>query len=223
MNGPRNMWTGFGRSVNTYFVPLQEKVGAENVDRRWPSGSASTFRSSNDAEITAEREQAAPVRAVHPRRHRHRAAGAGQRVRDRGRRRQVLRADPGQSRSSTSRATSCDVGRPAVQAGRRARRSPAPPSTRPAARSATRRPAASAPAAPPARTAGGRAASRRPPGRRQDRHHRQQLDRQRWSSTHQAARGRRHLADPDFAQTSHTTARRAAGQQGGRRTPCATP
>ena len=35
MNGPHNMWTGFGRSVNTYFVPLQEKVGAENVDRRW--------------------------------------------------------------------------------------------------------------------------------------------------------------------------------------------
>ena len=25
------MWTGFGRSVNTYFVPLQERVGAENV------------------------------------------------------------------------------------------------------------------------------------------------------------------------------------------------
>jgi membrane peptidoglycan carboxypeptidase len=31
MNGPRNMWTGFGRSVNTYFVPLQERVGAENA------------------------------------------------------------------------------------------------------------------------------------------------------------------------------------------------
>ncbi len=31
MNGPRNMWGGFGRSVNTYFVPLQEKVGADNV------------------------------------------------------------------------------------------------------------------------------------------------------------------------------------------------
>jgi membrane peptidoglycan carboxypeptidase len=31
MNGPRNMWTGFGRSVNTYFVPLQEKVGADKV------------------------------------------------------------------------------------------------------------------------------------------------------------------------------------------------
>ncbi|MFB9696048.1 transglycosylase domain-containing protein [Amorphoplanes digitatis] len=29
--GPFNMWTGFGRSVNTYFVPLQEEVGAEKV------------------------------------------------------------------------------------------------------------------------------------------------------------------------------------------------
>ncbi|MEU5674887.1 peptidase S51 dipeptidase E, partial [Micromonospora sp. NPDC047753] len=25
------MWTAFGRSVNTYFVPLQQQVGAENV------------------------------------------------------------------------------------------------------------------------------------------------------------------------------------------------
>jgi membrane peptidoglycan carboxypeptidase len=31
MNGPRNMWSGFGLSVNTYFVPLQEKVGADKV------------------------------------------------------------------------------------------------------------------------------------------------------------------------------------------------
>jgi membrane peptidoglycan carboxypeptidase len=31
MNGPQTMWGGFGRSVNTYFVPLEEKVGADNV------------------------------------------------------------------------------------------------------------------------------------------------------------------------------------------------
>jgi membrane peptidoglycan carboxypeptidase len=31
MNGNRNMWSGFGMSVNTYFVPLQEKVGADKV------------------------------------------------------------------------------------------------------------------------------------------------------------------------------------------------
>jgi membrane peptidoglycan carboxypeptidase len=31
MNGRRNMWTGFGRSVNTYFVPLEERVGADKA------------------------------------------------------------------------------------------------------------------------------------------------------------------------------------------------
>jgi membrane peptidoglycan carboxypeptidase len=31
MNGSRNMWSGLGRSVNTYFVPLQEAVGADKV------------------------------------------------------------------------------------------------------------------------------------------------------------------------------------------------
>jgi membrane peptidoglycan carboxypeptidase len=31
MNGRRNMWTGFGLSVNTYFVPLQEKIGTEKA------------------------------------------------------------------------------------------------------------------------------------------------------------------------------------------------
>jgi membrane peptidoglycan carboxypeptidase len=31
MNGPRNMWTGFGRSVNTYFIPLEERAGAQNA------------------------------------------------------------------------------------------------------------------------------------------------------------------------------------------------
>ncbi|WP_067510486.1 transglycosylase domain-containing protein [Actinoplanes sp. TFC3] len=29
--GPYNMWSGFGSSVNTYFVPLEESVGAEKV------------------------------------------------------------------------------------------------------------------------------------------------------------------------------------------------
>ncbi|WP_436528177.1 transglycosylase domain-containing protein [Actinoplanes sp. HUAS TT8] len=29
--GVFNMWTGFGKSVNTYFVPLEQTVGAENV------------------------------------------------------------------------------------------------------------------------------------------------------------------------------------------------
>ncbi|MBU2663320.1 transglycosylase domain-containing protein [Actinoplanes bogorensis] len=29
--GIYNMWTGFGKSINTYFVPLEQQVGAENV------------------------------------------------------------------------------------------------------------------------------------------------------------------------------------------------
>jgi len=51
MNGPRNMWTGFGRSVNTYFVPLQEKVGTENVVAM-AKRLGVVFRSPKDAEIT---------------------------------------------------------------------------------------------------------------------------------------------------------------------------
>jgi membrane peptidoglycan carboxypeptidase len=31
MNGPRNMWTGLGRSVNTFWVPMEEIVGAQNA------------------------------------------------------------------------------------------------------------------------------------------------------------------------------------------------
>jgi len=29
--GPKNMWTGLGSSINTYFVPLQERIGTEYV------------------------------------------------------------------------------------------------------------------------------------------------------------------------------------------------
>src|SRR5436190_1628093 len=31
MTGNHAMWSGFGKSVNTYFVQLEQKVGAENV------------------------------------------------------------------------------------------------------------------------------------------------------------------------------------------------
>lgn len=31
MTGNQSMWTGFGKSVNTYFVQLEQKVGADNV------------------------------------------------------------------------------------------------------------------------------------------------------------------------------------------------
>ena len=54
MVGVQNMWTGFGKSVNTYFVQLEERIGAENavrmaeklglswhtdIDRAWSVGS----------------------------------------------------------------------------------------------------------------------------------------------------------------------------------------
>jgi membrane peptidoglycan carboxypeptidase len=46
--GVYNMWTGFGHSVNTYFVPLEERVGSQNavaVAKRF----GIQFRSSQDA------------------------------------------------------------------------------------------------------------------------------------------------------------------------------
>jgi membrane peptidoglycan carboxypeptidase len=48
--GSFNMWTGFGKSVNTYFVPLQEQVGAEkvvDVAKRF----GVQFRAPQDAEL----------------------------------------------------------------------------------------------------------------------------------------------------------------------------
>jgi membrane peptidoglycan carboxypeptidase len=51
MNGPRTMWSGFGRSVNTYFVPLQQMLGTSK-----PIAMAKRlgvqFRSSKDLQIT---------------------------------------------------------------------------------------------------------------------------------------------------------------------------
>ncbi|MEU8240917.1 transglycosylase domain-containing protein [Actinoplanes missouriensis] len=48
--GNFNMWTAFGKSVNTYFVPLQERVGAASVvdvAKRF----GITFRNSDDASM----------------------------------------------------------------------------------------------------------------------------------------------------------------------------
>ncbi|GIG58868.1 transglycosylase [Longispora fulva] len=52
MNGNRSMWTGFGRSVNTFFVPLQEKVGTSKVVKA-AQDAGIKFRSKGDAEIYA--------------------------------------------------------------------------------------------------------------------------------------------------------------------------
>jgi membrane peptidoglycan carboxypeptidase len=51
MDGPRDMWTGYGRSVNTYFIPLEEKIGAQNAVAM-AKRLGIQFRSSKDKEIT---------------------------------------------------------------------------------------------------------------------------------------------------------------------------
>jgi membrane peptidoglycan carboxypeptidase len=48
--GVYNMWSGFGKSINTFFVPLEERVGAENVvdvAKRF----GVQFRAKSDAEL----------------------------------------------------------------------------------------------------------------------------------------------------------------------------
>ncbi|MGC4876928.1 penicillin-binding protein [Micromonospora sp. DT43] len=55
--GVQNMWTAFAQSINTYFVPLQQQVGAENVvDVARRAGIQ--FRASNDAKFAATKDAA---------------------------------------------------------------------------------------------------------------------------------------------------------------------
>ncbi|MGC4856259.1 penicillin-binding protein [Micromonospora sp. DT4] len=55
--GVQNMWSAFAQSTNTYFVPLQQQVGAENVvDVAKRAGIQ--FRASNDASFAATKEAA---------------------------------------------------------------------------------------------------------------------------------------------------------------------
>jgi membrane peptidoglycan carboxypeptidase len=57
MNGPQTMWSGFGKSVNTYFVPLQEKVGSDAViDMAKRLGIH--FRNASDIDFTTNRPKA---------------------------------------------------------------------------------------------------------------------------------------------------------------------
>jgi membrane peptidoglycan carboxypeptidase len=48
--GTYNMWSAFGHSVNTYFVPLEEEVGAQNVVQT-AEDFGIQFRASNDANL----------------------------------------------------------------------------------------------------------------------------------------------------------------------------
>ncbi|BCJ53595.1 carboxypeptidase [Actinoplanes sp. NBRC 14428] len=55
--GLTNMWTGFGKSINTFFVPLQERVGAEKVvDVAQRFGVQ--FRAKQDADFAATKQSA---------------------------------------------------------------------------------------------------------------------------------------------------------------------
>jgi membrane peptidoglycan carboxypeptidase len=56
MAGVHTMWGAFGRSVNTYFVPLQQQVGAENVVKAAQKLGIS-FRSPEDARLAADPHQ----------------------------------------------------------------------------------------------------------------------------------------------------------------------
>ena len=120
-----NMWTGFGRSVNTYFVPLQERVGAEkvvDVAKRF----GVQFRAQQDADMRQQPGRRAPVGRVHPGRLRVDPAGHGERVRDAGRRRHVLRADPDRAdhhpgrREDRRRQAAAAPGRPRADVARAA-------------------------------------------------------------------------------------------------------
>jgi len=54
--GVYNLWTGFGRSVNTFFVPLEERVGAANVvdvAKRF----GVQFRQQGDADLAKDADQ----------------------------------------------------------------------------------------------------------------------------------------------------------------------
>jgi membrane peptidoglycan carboxypeptidase len=58
MAGVHNMWSAFGQSVNTYFIPLQERVGAQNaVDVAKRLGIR--FRAGNDARFAGDEDAAA--------------------------------------------------------------------------------------------------------------------------------------------------------------------
>ncbi|MFR9777444.1 penicillin-binding protein [Micromonospora sp. MS34] len=57
MAGVHNMWSGFGFSVNTFFVALQQQVGAENVVKA-AQKLGITFRASSDAKFAANKDAA---------------------------------------------------------------------------------------------------------------------------------------------------------------------
>ena len=87
----RTMWDGFGRSVNTYFVQLEEQVGADKAVAM-AQRLGITFRA---AERPAAGQGRGRLGVVHPRRRRHDPARPGQGVRDGGGGGRALRAAAG--------------------------------------------------------------------------------------------------------------------------------
>ncbi|MGY0231241.1 penicillin-binding protein [Longispora urticae] len=57
MNGNRSMWTGFGRSVNTFFIPLEERVGASKVVKA-AQDAGIKFRAKSEAAKAADPKDA---------------------------------------------------------------------------------------------------------------------------------------------------------------------
>ncbi|WP_319460488.1 penicillin-binding protein [Micromonospora sp. RTP1Z1] len=57
MVGVHNMWSGFGFSVNTFFIPLQQQVGAENVVKA-AQKLGITFRAPSDAKFASNKDAA---------------------------------------------------------------------------------------------------------------------------------------------------------------------
>jgi membrane peptidoglycan carboxypeptidase len=58
MTGVQNMWTGFGKSVNTYFVQLEQKVGADKAVQM-AERLGLTWRSETDMYLASTPERAA--------------------------------------------------------------------------------------------------------------------------------------------------------------------
>ena len=99
-------------SVNTFFVPLEERVGAENVVDVAKRLRHPVPRTPSDDRVARRPRRRTQLGRVHPGRLGDHPAGHGQRLRDAGRRRQVLRADPGQRDQSTHDGEKLDVGNP---------------------------------------------------------------------------------------------------------------
>ena len=186
MDGPRTMWTGFGRSVNTYFVWLEEQIG--------PPAAVAMAQRLGIQFRAAERRQAGRqpghLGRLHPRRGRHDPARPRQRVRDDRQQGCLLctvagRVHQGRHRQRRAgRQPDLPPGRLAGHRRGRGRRGPVPGRRAVQLRHLRRRYGHH-----------GRRHPRRPAGRRQDRQRGAERDRD-VRRLHPAGRGGRHRHQP---------------------------